>query len=104
MHGGVRACGGLGPRLEADGKEKEALDSYIQSYKTDKPDLAKFILVESLYRKLNGSTEGSRSRHRHEQDDGLNDAVLRNSQHIGGHRRGTDARTRCGPTRRTGGD
>ena len=48
----------LGAALEADGKEKDALDAYVQSYKTDKPDLAKFIVVESLYKKINGNTEG----------------------------------------------
>ncbi|MEO8649000.1 MAG: hypothetical protein ABI539_07530 [Acidobacteriota bacterium] len=48
----------LGAALAADGKDAEALDSYIRSYKTDKPDYAKFIIVESLYKKLNGGTEG----------------------------------------------
>ena len=51
----------LGAALEADGKEKDALDAYVQSYKTDKPDLAKFIVVESLYKKINGNTEGLES-------------------------------------------
>ncbi len=48
----------LGAALEADGKDKEALDSYIKSYITDKPDLVKYLAVERLYLKVNGSTKG----------------------------------------------
>ena len=48
----------LGAALAADGKEAEALNYYIDSYKTDKPDFAKYAVVESLYRKLNGTTDG----------------------------------------------
>jgi tetratricopeptide (TPR) repeat protein len=48
----------LGAALAADGKEKEALDSYIQSYKTDKPNVAKYLVVESLYKRVNGSSDG----------------------------------------------
>lgn len=48
----------LGAALAADGKEADALNSYIESYKTDKPDYAKYAVVEALYKKLNGSTDG----------------------------------------------
>jgi tetratricopeptide (TPR) repeat protein len=48
----------LGSALQADGKEQEALDSYIKSYSIDKPDLARYTTVEALYKKLNGSTDG----------------------------------------------
>ncbi len=48
----------LGAALAADGKDAEALNSYIESYKTDKPDYAKYVIVEALYRKLNGSIDG----------------------------------------------
>ena len=48
----------LGAALAADGKEKEALDSYLQSYKTDKPDLAKFLVVEATYKRVKGTDEG----------------------------------------------
>ncbi len=48
----------LGSALEADGKDKEALENYIQSYKTDKPDVGKYITVANLYKKINGGTEG----------------------------------------------
>jgi hypothetical protein len=46
----------LGLALEADGKDSEALDSYIKSYKTDKPDVLKYVIVETLYKKVNGNT------------------------------------------------
>ncbi len=48
----------LGAALEAGGKEKEALDFYIKSYVTDKPDLVKYLTVERLYRKIHGGTDG----------------------------------------------
>jgi tetratricopeptide (TPR) repeat protein len=48
----------LGAALAADGKDTEALSSYIESYKTDKPDFGKYAVVESLYRKVNGTTDG----------------------------------------------
>ncbi len=48
----------LGAALEADGKDKESLDSYIQSYKTDRPSVYRYIVVESLYKKVHGNIEG----------------------------------------------
>ncbi|MEP7075207.1 MAG: hypothetical protein ABI878_05295 [Acidobacteriota bacterium] len=48
----------LGAALQADGKDSEALDSYIKSYSIDKPDLARYVTVEVLYRKVHGNTEG----------------------------------------------
>ncbi|MBC7898597.1 MAG: hypothetical protein H7070_00965, partial [Saprospiraceae bacterium] len=48
----------LGAALEADGKDKEALENYVRSYKTDKPDVGKYIAIENLYKKLNGGTDG----------------------------------------------
>ena len=48
----------LGAALAADGKDAEALNSYIESYKTDKPDFAKYAVVEALYKKVNGTTDG----------------------------------------------
>ncbi|MCD9189494.1 MAG: tetratricopeptide repeat protein [Pyrinomonadaceae bacterium] len=48
----------LGTALEADGKEKDALDSYIKSYPQDNPDGGKYVVIELLYKKLNGSTDG----------------------------------------------
>ena len=48
----------LGAALQADGKDSEALDSYIRSYSIDKPSAAKYVIVEALYRKVKGNTEG----------------------------------------------
>jgi len=48
----------LGAALQVEGNESEALDSYIKSYKGDKPDELKFTIVEALYKKVNGSTDG----------------------------------------------
>ena len=48
----------LGSALEADGKDKEALDSYIQSYKTDRPSALRYSVVETLYKKVHGSSDG----------------------------------------------
>ncbi|HQU84031.1 MAG TPA: tetratricopeptide repeat protein [Pyrinomonadaceae bacterium] len=48
----------LGNALEADGKEKDALDSYIKSYPKDNPEGGKYIVIETLYKKLNGTTDG----------------------------------------------
>jgi predicted Zn-dependent protease len=48
----------LGAALAADGKDADALNAYIESYKTDKPDFAKFVVVEALYKKVNGTTDG----------------------------------------------
>lgn len=48
----------LGTALETDGKSKEALASYIKSYTNGEQSVAKRIVIESLYQKVNGSLEG----------------------------------------------
>jgi len=48
----------LGAALAANGDEAEALNMYIESYKTDKPDYGKYSVVEALYKKVHGNTEG----------------------------------------------
>lgn len=48
----------LATALEADGKDKEALDAYVKSYVTDRPDGVKYFTIESLYRRVNGNTDG----------------------------------------------
>lgn len=49
----------LGTALETDGKQKEALDNYIKAYTgSEQPDAVKYAIIESLYQKVNGSTEG----------------------------------------------
>jgi hypothetical protein len=48
----------LGAAQEASGLDKEALSSYVESFRADKPDYAKYVILEALYKKINGSTEG----------------------------------------------
>lgn len=48
----------LGTALQAEGKDQEALDTMISSYKIDKPDVVRYMVIEALYRKVNGKTEG----------------------------------------------
>ncbi len=49
----------LGAALEAEGKGKEALDAYAKSYTAEPTvDAAKYAAIETLYRKVNGGTDG----------------------------------------------
>lgn len=48
----------LGRALEVEGKNDEALRAYVTSYKTDKPNIARYIAISSLYKKVNGSIDG----------------------------------------------
>lgn len=48
----------LGASLDAEGKQAEALDNYIKSYTNGEPDVAKYMIIEALYLKINGSVEG----------------------------------------------
>ena len=48
----------LGASLAAEGKDADALNAYIESYKIDKPDFAKSTVIEALYKKVNGSADG----------------------------------------------
>jgi len=48
----------LGAALDADGKSGEALEAYIKSYKSGKPDVVRYSVIKSLYTQVNGSTEG----------------------------------------------
>lgn len=48
----------LGDALQADGKEKEALEAYIKGYNKELPDAEKRAFIETLYVKVNGSTDG----------------------------------------------
>ena len=50
---------GIGNGAEADGNQKEALANYIKAYtNSEQPDASKYFVIESLYQKVNGSTEG----------------------------------------------
>lgn len=48
----------LGTALAADGKDKEALDSFVKSYNADKPDPLRYAVVENQYMKVNGNIDG----------------------------------------------
>lgn len=48
----------LGAALEASGNREEALAAYIKSYKSAQPDSARRVVIETLYRKINGSLNG----------------------------------------------
>ncbi|MGB7203605.1 MAG: hypothetical protein WBD16_15260 [Pyrinomonadaceae bacterium] len=49
----------LGAAYALAGKHTEALDMYIKSYKSaERPDVIRYGVIESQYRKVNGSTEG----------------------------------------------
>ena len=48
----------LGAALEADGKQQQALLYYMKSYVTGLPDPIRRPIIESLYRKVNGSLQG----------------------------------------------
>ncbi len=48
----------LGMALEQSGKNEEALDYYIKSYNAGDPDFGRRPVVEQIYRKVKGSTDG----------------------------------------------
>ena len=48
----------LGAALEASGNGQEALATYIASYRSGPPDPARRAIIESLYRRLNGTLDG----------------------------------------------
>ena len=52
----------LGAAHVQTGQNAEALDYYIKSYQGAEPDSVKRSIIEQLYRKVNGSTEGLENR------------------------------------------
>lgn len=48
----------LGAALETNGNRDDALAAYIKSYKSGPPDPARRAVIETLYRKINGSLNG----------------------------------------------
>ena len=48
----------LGTALQTVEKPKEALGAYLKSYDIDAPDVAKRIVIESLYKTVNGNLDG----------------------------------------------
>lgn len=48
----------LGTVLEAEGKDKEALEAYAKSYTSSEPNAEKYAAIESVYKRVNNGTEG----------------------------------------------
>lgn len=49
----------LGSAYQAQGDDKQALESYLKSYPNDASSAAKYVIIEALYKKLNdGKTDG----------------------------------------------
>ena len=48
----------LGAALAVAGKEQDALDNYIKSYKGSTADPIRYSVIDALYRKVNGSADG----------------------------------------------
>lgn len=48
----------MGEALHTQGKSKEALDAYIQSYQDTAPNAVRYLVIETLYKQINGSTDG----------------------------------------------
>ena len=48
----------LGIALEAEGKDKEALDAYVKSYTSGDPEALKFATIEGVYKRVNNGTDG----------------------------------------------
>ncbi len=48
----------LGSALALSGKNAEALDAYIKCYKSGTADFVRYGVIESLYKRVNGNTEG----------------------------------------------
>ncbi|MDQ2746487.1 MAG: hypothetical protein M3T96_04415 [Acidobacteriota bacterium] len=52
----------LGTALEADDKLKDALDTYVKSYTNGAPSAFRYSVVQSVYQRVNGSTDGLEDR------------------------------------------
>jgi tetratricopeptide (TPR) repeat protein len=48
----------LGSALEADGKDKDALDAYVKSYTGGDPEATRYAVIENVYKRVNNGTEG----------------------------------------------
>jgi tetratricopeptide (TPR) repeat protein len=48
----------LGTALEAEGKDKDALDTYVKLYTSSDPDAAKYSSIEAVFKRVNGGTDG----------------------------------------------
>lgn len=52
----------MGAALEATGNEREALSAYIKGYNPAQPNPVRRAVIETLYRKVNGSLDGLNAR------------------------------------------
>ena len=52
----------LGTSLQLEGKNAEALEMYIRSYKSGQPDALRYNAIEALYKRVNGHTMGLENR------------------------------------------
>ena len=48
----------LGSALALTGKDAEALDAYIKCYKSGATDITRYGVIETLYKRVNGNTDG----------------------------------------------
>jgi tetratricopeptide (TPR) repeat protein len=48
----------LGNALILEGKDAEALELYLKVYRSSPPDPVRYAAIETLYKKINGSTDG----------------------------------------------
>ena len=71
----------LGAAFEADGKADEALKNYIKSYKSGEANPAKYIIIDSLYQKVNGSRDGLEEKIG-KRPDGISDTIARVTENI----------------------
>ena len=52
----------LGLALDENKESKEALEAFIKSYKSSEPDAKRYAIIESVYRRVNGSVDGLEKR------------------------------------------
>ena len=71
----------LGAAFEADGKADEALKNYIKSYKSGEANPAKYIIIDSLYQKVNGSRDGLEEKIG-KRPDGISDTIAKVTENI----------------------
>ncbi|MGI9054641.1 MAG: tetratricopeptide repeat protein [Pyrinomonadaceae bacterium] len=71
----------LGAAFEAAGQADEALKNYIKSYKSGEANPAKYIIIDSLYQKVNGNRDGLEEKIG-KRPDGISDTVAKITENI----------------------
>ena len=51
----------LGKALEADGKDKEAIEAYVKGYTNSEPDAVKYAVIEATFKRVNGGVRRTRN-------------------------------------------